>query len=328
MTGCLSVADEQFFCVLKKAEQGVFFMCEQICGNKSDNTGKTERTGGKPEQEGKMGILGWINPEDYTFDCMLRMERFQIRLMMENLDKETEASMAVALKANPKVKWLFERKCPEETERIRTMTARVSADFTPEQIRAAEVKVLGEFEDFVIYTTPEVMGEKCDFIYGWNRKRLFELCELEGKTVLDAGSGTGRLAFAAAEKAAFVVASEPVDSLREYMRDEIVRRGIRNMRVCDGLCDSLPFPDNSFDIVMSGHVVGDRFREEVDELTRIAKPGGWLLDIPGDQHHQTGRNEQLLADGWEELAYTGTFGETTYRYRKQVRKQTRGKLND
>jgi len=27
----------------------------------------------------------------------------------------------------------------------------------------------------------------------------------------------------------------------------------------------------------------------------------------------------LLADGWEELAYTGTFGKTTYRYRKQVR---------
>ena len=83
--------------------------------------------------------------------------------------------------------------------------------------------------------------------------------------------------------------------------------------------EGLPFADNSFDIVMSGHVVGDFFREEVDELTRVAKPGGWLLDVPGDQHRETGRNEQLLADGWEELAYTGTFGKTTYRYRKQVR---------
>ena len=32
------------------------------------------------------------------------------------------------------------------------------------------------------------------------------------------------------------------------------------------------------------------------------------------------RKDELIADGWEELAYTGTFGETTYRYRKQVRK--------
>ena len=102
------------------------------------------------------------------------------------------------------------------------------------------------------------------------------------------------------------------------MRDEIERKGIRNMRVCDGLCHCLPFPDSSFDVVMSGHVVGDFFREEVNELARITKPGGWLLDVPGDQHCKTGRNEQLLADDWEELAYIGTFGMTTYRYRKQV----------
>ncbi len=92
------------------------------------------------------------------------------------------------------------------------------------------------------------------------------------------------------------------------------------MLVCDLLCDSRPFPYDSFVVVMSGHVLGVLFREEVDELARITKNGGWLLDVPGDQNRETGRNEQLLADGWEELAYTGTFGKTTYRYRKQVRK--------
>ena len=293
--------------------------------NKPENIPETKdenhtQTGGEPDKEKMMGILGWINPEDYPFDCMMRMERFQIRLMTENLNGETETAMAAALKANPKVAWLFEHKSPETAEKVKALTARAPESLSPEQIRAAEVTVLGAFEDFVIYTTPEVMAEKCDFIYGWNQERLFEICELRGKTVLDVGSGTGRLAFAAAERAGFVVASEPVDSLREFIRDEIARKGIRNMRVCDGLCDNLPFPDDSFDVVMSGHVVGDRFREEVDELARITKPGGWLLDVPGDQHRRTGRNEQLLADGWEELAYTGTFGETTYRYRKQVRK--------
>ena len=117
-----------------------------------------------------------------------------------------------------------------------------------------------------------------------------------------------------------MVASEPVDSLREFMRDEIVRRGIRNMRVSDGMCDMLPFPDSSFDVIMSGHVLGDRFREEMEELTRVVRPNGWLLDVPGDQMHKTHRNEQLLKDGWEELPYTGSFGETTYRYRRQVQK--------
>ena len=290
-------------------------------GNIPENKqNENEQAVKEPVQEEKMGILGWMNPEDYSFDCMLRMERFQIRYILGNPDEAGKKALAMALKANPKVAGLFMSKCPEMAETVKTLTAQVPAELTPEEIRTAEVQVIGDYEDFVIYTTPNLMPEKCDFIYGWHKERLFEMCPLEGKTVLDVGSGTGRLAFAAAEKAAFVVASEPVDSLREYMRDEIARKGITNMRVCDGMCDSLPFPDNSFDVVMSGHVVGDRFRDEVNELTRITKPGGWLLDVPGDQQRETGRNEALIADGWEEMAYEGTFGRTTYRYRKQENK--------
>ncbi|MBO7359042.1 MAG: methyltransferase domain-containing protein [Clostridia bacterium] len=270
-----------------------------------------------------MWKLGWIDPSEYPFDCMLRMERFQIRLILDYLEDADRPVMGIALKANPKVAWLWKQKCPERAGEIDALAASAPGGLSPEQVRGAEETVLGGYEDFVIYTTPGAMYEKCDFIRGWDSKRLYEMCELTGKTVLDVGSGTGRLAFAAAEKAAFVAASEPVDALREFMRDEIAKRGLTNMRVCDGLCHILPFPDDSFDVTMSGHVVGDLFEEEVAELTRVTKNGGWLLDVPGDQRTPARRNERLLNDGWEELPYSGTFGETTYRYRKQVKKQTR-----
>ena len=46
-----------------------------------------------------MWRLGWIDPADYSFDCMLRMERFQIRMMLESLDEGERPVMAAALKA-------------------------------------------------------------------------------------------------------------------------------------------------------------------------------------------------------------------------------------
>ena len=82
-----------------------------------------------------MGNIGWINTEEYSFDCMLLMERFQIRLMLESLSGKTEAAMAAALKANPKAAWLFERKCPEMAERVKTLAAQAPENLTAEQIR-------------------------------------------------------------------------------------------------------------------------------------------------------------------------------------------------
>ena len=39
------------------------------------------------------------------------------------------------------------------------------------------------------------------------------------------------------------------------MRVKIARDGISNVRVVDGTSLALPYPDDTFDIVMSGHVV-------------------------------------------------------------------------
>lgn len=267
--------------------------------------------------------LGWINPEDYSFNSFLLLERFQIRLMMNsggwrNEKSEWRYSMGVALNANPTVAWYLKRRCPECSTLIDEVMVYAPTLIDRAEIRKAEVYALISVEDFTIYTTPEKMATNCDFIRGWNKERLFGLANLTGKTVLDVGAGSGRLAFAAAEKAAWVYASEPVGTMREFMRDKIFREGIKNVRILDGLVTELPFPDGMFDIVMSGNVFGEDWDAELAEYARVCKYGGWLLNCPGDAVGNILPQPELTKRGWEEIHYIGSFGKDVYIHRKQA----------
>ena len=57
--------------------------------------------------------LNWIRVEDYPFECILMMERFQLRLMLDVEDRDYLSSLGLALAAHPAVKWYVEHKCPE-----------------------------------------------------------------------------------------------------------------------------------------------------------------------------------------------------------------------
>ncbi len=264
--------------------------------------------------------LNWINVEEYSFNSFLLMERFQLRFLLKTAEQHKQLSeqLGIALWANPAVRWYFLHKCPECGAFVESLEANVQKTADAQNVRAAELYVLSSVEDFVTYTTPEIMDEKCDFIYAWNKERLFELTDFQGKTVLDIGSGSGRLTFAAAEKAMAVYACEPVDCLREYLRDKIRQEKIKNIRVVDGMADSLAYPDNTFDIVMSGHVVGDDYETELSEIFRVVKSGGWVLDCPGEDSRKREPDRELIRHGFEEFHYTSSLGGDVYRYRKQI----------
>ena len=101
---------------------------------------------------------------------------------------------------------------------------------------------------------------------------------------------------------------------------KIAAEGIKNVRVLDGFITELPFPDDTFDIVMQGHVIGDELDKEIMELTRVYRSGGWLVNCPGDSEREYQPYVELTDRGWEEISYVGSCGKSVYIHRKLIAK--------
>jgi SAM-dependent methyltransferase len=117
----------------------------------------------------------------------------------------------------------------------------------------------------VIGTTLQIVGE--------------ELCEAldlrAGQTVLDVAAGNGNASLAAARRWCDVVATDYVPALLERARARAAAEGLAmECRTADA--EALPFPDASFDAVIS--TFGVMFTPDQDraaaELVRVCKHGG------------------------------------------------------
>jgi len=92
--------------------------------------------------------------------------------------------------------------------------------------------------------------------------------DLEDKELLDLGTGSGYMASRFAEKCKSVTSVDVVDERR-------VKSGYNYCKVRD---EALPFKDESFDIVISNHViehVQDQTRH-IGEIKRVLKDGGYI----------------------------------------------------
>lgn len=264
-------------------------------------------------------MFNWINPKEISFNSLLLMDRWLIGMIMSNNDVEFSTNMGIALANNPTVAWYFVNRCPECKERVNKLIDQAPKDLSSKQIAQSEEYVLDYTDTSIVYVYPEIMNSNCPYITEWNPERLLSMVDFTDKIVLDIGSGTGRLTFTAATKAKMVYASEPVDRLREYMRDKIKREDITNVVVIDGTVQIIPYPDNTFDIVMSGHVVGDDYEKELAEIQRVTKPNGYIIDCMGeDDRRREGPDQNLLKAGFKHFYYKSKTGGDVYRYMKQV----------
>ena len=118
------------------------------------------------------------------------------------------------------------------------------------------------------------------------RQRLAELARLEaGQSVLDVGCGTGALAIAAK---GFVGAGGQVAGVDPS--PEMVARATRKAakagveaRFDVGTIEALPFPDATFDTVLSSlmlhHLTDDGLQKGMGEITRVLRRGGRFLAV-------------------------------------------------
>jgi ubiquinone/menaquinone biosynthesis C-methylase UbiE len=117
----------------------------------------------------------------------------------------------------------------------------------------------------VIGTTLQIVGE--------------ELCEAldvrAGQRVLDVAAGNGNAALAAARRWCEVTATDYVPALLDQARERAAGERLPlTLKVADA--EALPFPDASFDVVMStfGAMFTPRHEKPAEEMLRVCRSGG------------------------------------------------------
>lgn len=123
------------------------------------------------------------------------------------------------------------------------------------------------------------------------------------KHVLDAGTGRGLLAIAAAKIACRVTAIDVwsnwdlAGNNRAKLENNIASEKVTNIKVADGDVRELAFSDGSFDIVASNFVIHNiknkaERKQAINEMWRVLRPQGCL--VISDIRHQI-EYEQVLA---------------------------------
>jgi SAM-dependent methyltransferase len=106
--------------------------------------------------------------------------------------------------------------------------------------------------------------------------RLVDACGITaGATVLDVAAGTGNASVPAAERGAHVTASDLTPELLDAGRQAA---GGLDIDWVPADAENLPFPDASYDVVMSsiGVMFAPHHQAAADELVRVCRPGGTI----------------------------------------------------
>jgi ubiquinone/menaquinone biosynthesis C-methylase UbiE len=255
-----------------------------------------------------------LNAED-----LLLLESFQVKNLP---DRVPGKEFATLLRAHPSVVRFLKLKYPPIEEFINSTLKKHKAISNEKTIEEHCQELLWEIAELIVYNKfPEVYDKQAELT--WHLNEITPGASLRGKIVIDAGAGTGRLAFMTAPYAKTVFALEPVSSFRRFIRDKAKKENITNVFTMDGFLDSVPLPDNSADFLMTSNAIGWNLEDELKEIERVLKPNGQaihlLLDPGGKSENPL--HKILTSSPWqyslEEFDYDNTM---KLKYSKTVKK--------
>lgn len=116
-----------------------------------------------------------------------------------------------------------------------------------------------------------------------------------GEQVLDVGCGTGVVALTAARAGARVRGLDLTPALLERAREHAATARVE-IDFQEGDAEALPYPDASFDVVLSqfGHIFAPRPEVVTSEMLRVLRPGGRIAFSSWPPEHTMGRMFALL----------------------------------
>ncbi len=235
----------------------------------------------------------WIDVSELSFNVLMLLEDFHLRWFPRDWPGN---ELGIALKHNRSVYDYFCIKLGDDNGWLQDLVNE-AVDTDRNTIRQCEIAVMRRICDWIVYVYCPEEYDKQPFLK-WDDDELLHLTNYKGKIIADIGSGTGRLLEPVAPDADIIYAIEPIKSLREFLKSKF-KAFKHKFFVMDGLITDIPLPDNSCDILLSGHVYGDAPEEELAEMERVTKPGCMVILCPGNSDVDNEAHNILVTRGYK-----------------------------
>jgi ubiquinone/menaquinone biosynthesis C-methylase UbiE len=239
---------------------------------------------------------------DPVVDDLFLLEAHQIANLPERAPAQ---DLAVVLQAHPALhRFLIARHPPIEAFLARLLTEHRPT--TGSDLVSSSSTLVWELADWIVYQrAPGSYDSEAQI--DWDVAAVTDVVALDGKRVIDAGAGTGRVAFSVAPLARHVFAVEPVGTLRRFMRQRAAQMGINNVFAVDGFLHAIPLPSGSADVLLTCQAIGWALSDELAETERVLTPGGTAMHLFGaptavqsrNPYHEILASQGYVADCYE-----------------------------